>query len=257
MATEVSVRTLVDEAQDMHQCLLAFLVPAPCPQASLQLRRVTLRLPQASAAHALALRLQHTVRPAHSTRRHHLVYRQRRQVTIRRRLRVTRLHRRVTRRLRRRSRQPRPHTALPHQRIWELLRRTTAQPRHVSVLRRPSIARQARNLTRPVRGARQPHQLLPPSVPRARRTPRPALLVTRNTLLRRHAILLPHRAQRHTLLSRDGRRLARSTRLRKSPLVIVVPLTLQASKANMHTGLPSSKKTCVKRKSVYDTWIVS
>jgi hypothetical protein len=257
MATGVSVHTLADEAQVTHRCRLAFLVPAQCPQASLQLRRGTLQLLQASAAHALALLLRHTVRPARSTRRHHLVYRQRRQVTIHRRLRATRLHHRVTRRLRRRSLQPRPHTALPHQHTWELLRRTTVQPRHVSVLRHPSIARQARNSIRLARGARQRHRHLQPSVPRARHTRQPALLATLNTLLRRRAILPPHRAQHHTLQSRDGRQLARSTRLRKSPPVIVVPLSLRTSEANVCTGLQSNKKTCAYRKPVFDTWIVS
>jgi hypothetical protein len=228
MAMEDSAHTLAAAAQVTLRCLLASLALAQCHQASHPPRQVTRQPLQASAARALALLLPRMVLPAHNTRPRRLVYRPLRQATTHRRPRVTPPRHLATRRLLPRSPQRRQHTVRPHQHILELRRHITAPPRHASALRRHNIARQARNSTRRARGAPLRHQRHPPSALRARRTRQPALLAILSIRLRRHATRLPLQARRHTLQIRGGRRPARRTRLRKSTLVIVLPLRLSS-----------------------------
>jgi hypothetical protein len=217
------VRTLAAEALVMLQCLLVSRDRAQCRQVSHQPRHNILRHLQASAAHALALRLPHLARPAPSTHRLLRVCLQRHPATTRPRLRATLQLPHDTRQHLHRSLRPRRRTVLRHQRILEPPRRTTALHHPASVPHRHSTVRRARSSTPPARGVRLLHRRRPPSVLRARLTHRRALLATHNIPRHRLGTLQPLRARHHTLQTRGGRRLARRTRLRKSPLVIVGP----------------------------------
>jgi hypothetical protein len=237
-ATEASAPTLAVEAQATLRCPLASRARVPPHQATLQPRQVIRPRLQASAVLALVLLHPPLAPPARSTHPLRRACLPLRQATTHQRLRVTLQRRHATRRRLHPSHRPRLHTAQHHQHIWGQRRRTTALHRHVLVLRRHSTARQARNSIPQASVAPLLRQRRPLSAQRARLTRLPALLATHNTRPRRLDTLLRPRVRHRTMQIRGGRLLARHTRLRKFPSVIVVPSSMCHTHTNIDTRSP-------------------
>ena len=239
---EASAHILVAEVLASLRCLLAFPARVPFHQASLRPRLAIRQRLQASAARALALLLLPLAQQARSTRLRHLAYLQHHQAITLQRLPVTLRPHLGTHQLLRLSLRPPRHTAPLHPHILELPRRTIALRRPVSVPRRHNTARQARNLIQVARDAPPRPRRHPLSAPRVRRTLPPAQLATHNTRRRHLGTPLPLRARRRTLQIRGGHQPARRTRLRKSPLVIVVRSSLLDADADFYTDLLNRTK---------------
>jgi hypothetical protein len=237
---EPSVLTVeAAEALASLECLPDFPVRAPPRQASLRHLPATRQPLQASAARGSAPHLPPLEQRAPSTHQPHRVCRLRRQATILRRRRATRLLRLGTRQPRHPSLPHPQHTALHRRRILALPHRSIAPRRRASVPHRRSTARRARSSIQAASDARPLHRRRRNSARRVRHTLPPARPITHNTLQRRRGTHLPPRARRLPLTSiRRLARLAQRTRLRKFPLVIVVPSPLVFADTNQTSRSP-------------------